>query len=92
MAADLAALAEDESLQALLKRSATGSKSGNGNSDGAGDLRVYARMVDEQLREAESDSVGAYVLEADRFASLYTQLGGCEEVLTDMLGQLQSFQ
>ncbi|CAM9962480.1 unnamed protein product [Ascophyllum nodosum] len=56
------------------------------------DLRGYARDIDLELREIESDSVQEYGAQSGEVVALHQQIQGCDAILARMQEMLLGFQ
>ncbi|CAM9116209.1 unnamed protein product [Discosporangium mesarthrocarpum] len=56
------------------------------------DLRGYARDIDQELREVETDSVREYMAQSEDVLALHKQIQGCDNILARMQEMLLGFQ
>ena len=55
-------------------------------------LREYARDIDRELHQVESESIAEYVDESDSVVNLYHQIHSCDSILARMQEMLLGFQ
>lgn len=56
------------------------------------DLRKYAEQIDNELRDAEIESVSQFVMKSSDIVELHNQVQGCDDILARMQEILLGFQ